>query len=142
MAKEDANQKDSGNLKTIAAPKDAGPKLETFTKVVPGRRGHEGEEVEFVTLNLVADRPGQIIGRKRSGRTGAIWIGKHDRNGNFTPTAFQMDCEVVNGKPKIPKWAHLPDEDEAKVIEARRLKAHFAEGNIRAVNPIDVPRLR
>ena len=142
MAKEDANPKESKDLKTIDAPKDAGPKLETFIKKVPGRRGHEDEEAEFVTLDLVADRAGQIIGRKRSGRVGAIWIGKHDRNGNFVPTAFQLDCEVVNGKPKVPKWAHIPDADEAKVIEARRLKAHFEEGNIRAVNPIDVRRLQ
>ena len=62
MAKEDANPKESKDLKTIDAPKDAGPKLETFIKKVPGRRGHEDEEAEFVTLDLVADRSG---GRRR-----------------------------------------------------------------------------
>lgn len=120
----------------------AGPELKTFTKRVAGRRGNNGEEAEFITLDLVADRMGQIQGLKRSGRTGAVWVGRTDNDGVFIPTEFRMDCEIIDGKPKIPKWAHIPDEDEAKVIEQRRLQAHFDAGNARAIDPANRRKLQ
>lgn len=110
-------------------------KGETKTKKVAGRRGLEGETAEFATLDLVADRMGQVMRMKRNGTIGAVWIGRNTVDGEFIPTAFSMDCEIVKGVPKIPKWAHMPDEDEAKIIEQKRLQAHFDEGNKRAINP-------
>lgn len=127
--------------KAIPAVKEE-PKLKTFRKRVAGRRGNEGEEADFVTLDLVADRMGQIMAQKRNGRMGAVWIGEINSNGVFMPTPFQMDCEVVDGKPVIPKWAHLPDEIEAEIIKKRRMEQHFAEGNKRAIEPVDLKRLR
>jgi len=82
-------------------------------------------------MRLVADRPGQIRVevqskyRKRV-ETQSVWIEKGE--------LFEMNCQLDNaGQPRIPRWAHVPEGEELKSIEARKLAEHKKAGDARAV---------
>lgn len=80
---------------------------------------------------LVADRQGQRISEVYDGR------GKSHVRRPVTVEAgetFKLVCPINDkGVVKVPRWAHIPDADELKAIEARNLAAHKKAGDARAI---------
>lgn len=82
---------------------------------------------------LVADKVGQRLASVLDKKTGKSMLrGIRVKVGE----SFHQVCPVVDGKLKIPRWTHIPDDKEAKSISARELAAHKAEGDARAIEPV------